>query len=136
MTLARAFIVSALVLAATSAVRAEDVATFALTLKDHAFTPSEVKVPAGKPFKLTLHNADPTPAEFESKALKFEKDGKRYLYHPAVSRASCVRDESRSFARRIFGGEIGAVLAHFVSDSRLSKKQIEELRRLLDEKER
>ena len=73
MTLARSFIVSALVLAATSAVRAEDVATFALTLKDHAFTPSEVKVPAGKPFKLTLHNADPTPAEFESKALKFEK---------------------------------------------------------------
>ena len=50
--------------------RAQDVT---ITIKNHRFTPSEVKVPAGKPFKLTLHNADPTPAEFESKALKFEK---------------------------------------------------------------
>ena len=52
---------------------AEDVATFKLTLKDHAFVPAEVKVAAGKPFKLMLHNSDSTPAEFESKTLKFEK---------------------------------------------------------------
>ena len=52
---------------------AEDVATFQLVLQDHAFAPSEVKVPAGKPFRLTLHNRDSTPAEFESKTLKFEK---------------------------------------------------------------
>ena len=30
--------------------RAEDVATFKLMLQDHAFVPTEVKVPAGKPF--------------------------------------------------------------------------------------
>jgi hypothetical protein len=52
---------------------AEDTPVFELKLQDHAFVPSEVKVPAGKPFKLTLRNGDATPAEFESKALKFEK---------------------------------------------------------------
>jgi len=70
------------------------------------------------------------------KALKYQTEGKRYLYRPAVSRQACVRDESQSFARRIFGGEVGAMIAHFVSDARLSQKQIEELRRLLDEKAR
>jgi BlaI family penicillinase repressor len=69
-------------------------------------------------------------------ALKFETQGKRYLYRPAVSRAICQRGESRSFARRVFGGEIASMLAHFVQDSKLSQKQIDELRRLLDEKAR
>jgi hypothetical protein len=63
----------AILVAAGSETKAEDAATFTLTLEDHAFMPSEVKVPAGKPFKLTLHNQDSTPAEFESKSLKFEK---------------------------------------------------------------
>ena len=58
---------------AGSGARAEDITTFKLMLQDHAFVPTEVKVPAGKPFKLTLHNGDSTPAEFESKTLKFEK---------------------------------------------------------------
>jgi len=69
-------------------------------------------------------------------ALKFEKQGKRYLYRPAVTRTACVRGESRSFAQRVFGGEVSAMIAHFVESSRLSPKEIEQLRRLLDEKAR
>jgi plastocyanin len=63
----------AVIFATGLAAKAEDIATFELTLQDHAFAPTQLKVPAGKPFKLTLHNSDSTPAEFESKTLKFEK---------------------------------------------------------------
>jgi plastocyanin len=45
----------------------------ALTLKDHKFSPSEIKVPAGKSFTMKLTNQDPTPEEFESKTMDFEK---------------------------------------------------------------
>jgi Cupredoxin-like domain len=44
-----------------------------LTLKDHKFTPSEIKVPANKRVMITVINNDATPEEFDSSALKVEK---------------------------------------------------------------
>ena len=44
-----------------------------LTIKDHKFTPSEIKVPANKRVQLTVVNNDATPEEFDSHALKVEK---------------------------------------------------------------
>lgn len=44
-----------------------------LTIKDHAFEPKELHVPAGKKVRLLVVNKDSTPAEFESKALAREK---------------------------------------------------------------
>ena len=54
-------------------VRAADEPMFELTLKDHKFEPAEIKVPAGKAFKIKVKNLDSTPEEFESHALKLEK---------------------------------------------------------------
>jgi BlaI family transcriptional regulator, penicillinase repressor len=68
------------------------------------------------------------------RALRFKTDGKRYLYWPAVSRDACMRSETRSLVDRLFGGATGALLAHFVEDARLSRAEIDELRRLLDRK--
>jgi plastocyanin domain-containing protein len=55
---------------APAAVQAQDLT---LTLKDHKFTPSEIKVPANKRVKLIVVNDDPTPEEFDSHDLKVEK---------------------------------------------------------------
>ncbi|HXZ15887.1 MAG TPA: cupredoxin domain-containing protein, partial [Roseiarcus sp.] len=44
-----------------------------LTLKDHKFSPAEPTAPAGKPIVIEVANQDGTPAEFESKQLRFEK---------------------------------------------------------------
>ncbi len=46
---------------------------FAITIKDHKFTPSEVRVPAGQKVKLIIENQDTTPEEFESHELSREK---------------------------------------------------------------
>jgi hypothetical protein len=43
------------------------------TIKDHRFAPAEIRVPAGKRISLAIVNDDPTPEEFDSKALKVEK---------------------------------------------------------------
>jgi plastocyanin len=44
-----------------------------ITLKDHQFTPSEVSAPAGTKVKLVVSNEQQVTAEFESRALHFEK---------------------------------------------------------------
>ena len=60
-----------LLLAATATLAGGD--EFTLTIKDHAFVPKEITLPAGKKVKLLVINQDATPAEFESKALGREK---------------------------------------------------------------
>ena len=62
-------------------------------------------------------------------------DGKRYLYHPLVTREDCIRDASRSFLERVFGGAARPALLHLVRESDLSREEIEELKRLLDGKD-
>jgi BlaI family penicillinase repressor len=69
-------------------------------------------------------------------ALRFRADGKRYLYTPAVTRDACVRSEGRTFLDRVFGGAAGDMIAHFVEDAKLSKAEIEQLRKLLERKGR
>ena len=46
---------------------------YVLTIKDHRFTPTELKVPANKRVEITVVNDDATPEEFESKEMKVEK---------------------------------------------------------------
>jgi Cupredoxin-like domain len=55
---------------AGAAARADDLT---LTLKDHHFTPAELKVKANTRVMITVVNNDATPEEFESKKLKIEK---------------------------------------------------------------
>jgi hypothetical protein len=46
---------------------------YTVTIKDHKFTPTEIKVPANKRVEITVINDDATPEEFESKPMKTEK---------------------------------------------------------------
>lgn len=52
---------------------ADDPVVVELTIKDHRFEPSELKVPAGTPFVIRVKNLDSTAEEFESNPLKVEK---------------------------------------------------------------
>jgi hypothetical protein len=59
-----------LVLALPSLAFAED---YVITIKDHAFSPPVLTVPAGQKIKVKIKNLDPTPSEFESYELNREK---------------------------------------------------------------
>lgn len=71
----RRFIVLAALAAglATGTVTAQAADDFTLTIKDHRFSPAELKVPANKRVTITVINSDATPEEFESETLKVEK---------------------------------------------------------------
>ena len=66
--------------------------------------------------------------------LRFREDGNRYVYSAAIPRQRYVRDESASFIDRVFGGETTPALVHFVRSTRMTQEEIDELRRILDEK--
>jgi len=68
-------------------------------------------------------------------ALKVVEDGKR-RFVPAVSREACVHSESRSFMDRVFGGEPAAMLLHVIKESKLTPAEINQLKKMLTEKEK
>ena len=72
----------------------------------------------------------------KKRALAYQTEGKRYLYSPAVSRAECVRSRSKSFVASVFGGAVGPMLAHFVSEAPLTPDEIRELKEMLEKRER
>ncbi len=66
-------------------------------------------------------------------AIQATKDGRRYLYTPTLRREDWVLDESQGLLERLFDGRVAPLVAHFSAQDKLSRKDIEELRRLLDE---
>lgn len=66
-------------------------------------------------------------------AIRAEKDGRRYLYAPQVKREDWVLEESRGLLDRLFDGRVAPLVAHFSAHRKLSKKDVAELRKLLEE---
>jgi len=62
-----------------------------------------------------------------------ERAGKRYLYRPLLKRADYVHSESKTLLDRLFDGRIAPLVAHFSERRKLSKKDLEELRKLIRE---
>lgn len=69
----------------------------------------------------------------KKKAVKAERDGRRYLYEPLLSREKYVSQESKGLLDRLFDGRVAPLVAHFSEQRKLTKKDIAELRKLLKE---
>lgn len=64
--------------------------------------------------------------------LTVEKKGRTNLYSPALDKKEYFATENQSFLKRVYGGSISAFAASLV-DSGISKSDLDELRKLLEE---
>lgn len=69
----------------------------------------------------------------KKRAVKAQKDGRRYLYSPAIKREQWLFEESTDLLDRLFGGRIAPFVAHFSQARKLSKRDIAELKQLIKE---
>jgi BlaI family transcriptional regulator, penicillinase repressor len=65
-------------------------------------------------------------------ALGYEARGRTYVYSPLVTEQDCVTTASESFLDRVFGGSLKPMLAHFVERQKLTRKDLDELEKLLN----
>jgi BlaI family penicillinase repressor len=66
--------------------------------------------------------------------LAFKKEQRKYLYYPLLSRKTYLQLESRKFLENWFGDKVShQLLVSFAAKELLSKQEIEELKKLLDE---
>ncbi len=67
-------------------------------------------------------------------ALRFQKEGRKYRYYPAISEDKCVHTETRSFLQRVYRGATWPMLAAFLEDAELSAEDVKEFKKILDQK--
>lgn len=71
----------------------------------------------------------------KKEALRVDKESALNKYYPLVTEEECRRVETKSFVKKVYDGSLKLLLANFIKEEKLSPEEIDELRRLLDEKE-
>ena len=69
----------------------------------------------------------------KKRAIAAERDGRRYLYRPLIKREDYIDAASTTLLDRLFGGRVAPLVAHFSDRRKLTKKDIAELKRLIEE---
>nr|WP_317379103.1 BlaI/MecI/CopY family transcriptional regulator [uncultured Faecalimonas sp.] len=64
-------------------------------------------------------------------ALSYEKQGRIFVYSPLIEENEYVGQESSSFLKRYYNGDITAMLSSYMENDRLSDKEIDTLRSIL-----
>ena len=69
-------------------------------------------------------------------ALRSEPDGRRYLYHPLITRDDYAASATKRFSEHLFGGRAAPIVAHLAKGDGLSDMDIAELEAIIRELKR
>ncbi|WP_261302381.1 penicillinase repressor BlaI [Paenibacillus andongensis] len=72
----------------------------------------------------------------QKQAISYSQENRVYAYFPLVSEDECVKSETQSFLKRIYGGAFKPLLVNFLKEEQLSAEEIKELKNILDDKTR
>lgn len=64
-------------------------------------------------------------------AITYEKQSRIFVYSPLIKEAEYVQQESKSFLKRYFHGDISAMVSSYLEGDKLSETEINSLRELL-----
>ena len=64
-------------------------------------------------------------------ALSYEKESRVFVYTPLIDEKEYIGQESHSFLKRYYDGDITAMLSAYIDDDKLSAAEIDTLRSLL-----
>jgi len=67
-------------------------------------------------------------------AVGHEATGRTFLFFAKLKEDKVKRTAARDLLDRVFGGNVGSLVAHLLKNERLSKKELEELHQLIDQR--
>jgi BlaI family penicillinase repressor len=71
----------------------------------------------------------------QKEAVSFHQGkGRMYEYYPLVSQESFLQVETKSLLKRFYGVSFKPLIVNFIKEEKLSSEDINELKRILDEK--
>jgi BlaI family penicillinase repressor len=71
--------------------------------------------------------------QLESKgAVGHDATGRTFVFFPRLKEDRVKRTATRDLVERVFGGNVGSLVAHLLKSERLSSTELDELHRLID----
>ena len=67
-------------------------------------------------------------------AVGHEAEGRTFVFFPQLKEDRVKKTATRDLLERVFGGNVGSLVAHLLSTERLSKMELDELHRLIDQR--
>lgn len=67
-------------------------------------------------------------------AVGHQADGRTFVFFARLKEDKVKRTATRDLLERVFGGSVGSLVAHLITNERLSRSELEELHRLIDER--
>ena len=67
-------------------------------------------------------------------ALSYEKQSRVFVYTPLVKESEYISQESHSFLKRFYNGDLTAMVSSYIENDKLSETEIDTLRSLLSKK--
>ncbi len=69
-------------------------------------------------------------------AVTHEADGRSFVFSPRLVEDKVKKTAARDLLDRVFGGNVAGLVAHLLKNERLSTAELDELRRVIDQRDR
>ena len=70
----------------------------------------------------------------KKEALKYEKDGRVFVYTPLIQESEILEIESDTFLNRFYDGTVNSMIVNLLDRDKLSEDDMNEIKRILEEK--
>ncbi len=66
--------------------------------------------------------------------ISYIKEGRQFVYSPTFDKQEYLNQQNKSFLNRFYNGTLNLMVMNFMQKNKLSKQEIEELKKILDNK--
>ena len=70
----------------------------------------------------------------EKEAVSHESEGRTFVFFPLVAEANFKQSATSDLVQRVFGGKASSLVSHLLKNEKVSAKEIEEIRKLIDQR--
>jgi BlaI family penicillinase repressor len=67
-------------------------------------------------------------------SVRHRREDRTFIFVPAIAEDRVTRSATRDLVQRVFGGSAAGLIAHLLKEEKISPKEIEALRTLIDQK--
>ena len=67
-------------------------------------------------------------------AVGHEESGRTFVFFPRLKEDKVKRTAAHDLLERVFGGNVGSLVSHLLKNERLSRSELDELQRLIEQR--
>ena len=72
----------------------------------------------------------------EKGSISHQAQGRTFVFVPLVGEDKFKKTATRDLVQRVFGGNVAALMAHLLKNEKVSRAEVDEIRKLIDRRDK